>query len=199
VALLDQFSAKPLQARFEHIEDGKVTRRFRATLILSLSDDLVRILVVSHPYKLGVPQVIGIRPFKKRSEYERSARISEQTFLLRRIALLKPLSSLYFVALLAARAFAASEIFFLVAADILRFFGETTVGTTDIDFFAEVFFAAFAAFTGADADRVYFLFPRGTEGTFTGELCSNESRIWVSRSISLFSSATAPGMLMHPP
>jgi hypothetical protein len=92
----------------------------------------------------------------------------------------------FFVA--AHRAFSVSEIFFLAAADITLFFAGT-------DFFAETdvvrpadFFCDSGLFAGTVA-----VVPGGDTP------CKSESRIFVRRSISLFSSATAPVMLIFPP
>jgi hypothetical protein len=125
--------------------------------------------------------------------------------------------------LAAARALAASDIFFLVAADITLFLagaaaftGEGAftgaVALTDAAFFVVLdFLAGEEVFAGVTAERTYFRF-WVSPVVLTGDrlspagLFKRDSRICVRRLISLFkadislsNSDTAPVMLIQPP
>jgi hypothetical protein len=119
--------------------------------------------------------------------------------------------------LTAARALAASDIFFLVAADITLFFAGAVAFTeadafTDAVFFAVLdFLAGEEVFAGVTAERTYFRFWISPV-VLTGDrlspagLFKRASRICVRRLISLFNadislsnSDTAPVMLIQSP
>jgi hypothetical protein len=119
--------------------------------------------------------------------------------------------------LTAARALAASDIFFLVAADITLFFAGAVAFTesdafTDAVFFMMLdFLAGEEVFAGVTAERTYFRFwvspvvLTGDRLSPTG-LFRRDSRICVRRLISLFNadislsnSDTAPVMLIQSP
>jgi hypothetical protein len=119
--------------------------------------------------------------------------------------------------LTAARALAASDIFFLVAADITLFFAGAVAFTeadafTDAVFFMVLdFLASEEVFAGVTAERTYFRF-WVSPVVLTGDrlspagLFKRDSRICVRRLISLFNadislsnSDTAPVMLIQSP
>jgi hypothetical protein len=120
-------------------------------------------------------------------------------------------------AFFAALVFAASDIFFRVSAETVLFFAGVAAFTDAVfdgaDFFATVtFFAGTAVFAAFLAVRVYFRFCGPASwltpiGLVTdGDSFTSESRIFVTRSISvlnraisLFSSLIALSMLILPP
>lgn len=88
----------------------------------------------------------------------------------------------------------ASEILFLASGDIIRFL-------TGTDLAVAVFLLAVTVLPPAVFFRAVFLTAAGTptDVDVSGDPFRSESRIAVSRSISLFNSATAPVMLILPP
>jgi hypothetical protein len=113
--------------------------------------------------------------------------------------------------LAAARALAASDIFFLVAADIALFFTGAAALTDAVFFVVLDFLAGKEVFAGVTAERTYFRF-WVSPVVLTGDrlspagLFKRDSRICVRRLISLFNadislsnSDTAPVMLIQPP